>query len=283
MLGVSTSDRRARDQDRDAAIEIVEAAWADGQIIEADRDKRVEELLRAQTLDEIDMFTRDLQPARAASPVPYGPPMAAGSVGTAKSAKLPRALVVVPLVALLLVGLAAAGSISTFIGLGESVDEIASDSPTFAPGEEAEPGGVNVLSAQGYDDFVAAVRGESGATTASSAVLYPTYAVVDLPVDTTTQRQDYFRWDGRTLTDQNSKSTSTHERFDLGEVDGAVVVQLVKKVRRLATEPTSWYAIVRAPREDGSMIWAYASNEYNESVYVGARPDGTIVYNSTKQ
>ena len=30
------------------------------------------------------------------------------------------------------------------------------------------------------------------------------------------------------------------------------------------------------------MIWAYASNDYSESAYIGARRDGTIVYDSTK-
>ena len=71
---VSTPDQRARDKDRDAAIEIVEAAWADGQIIEADRDKRVEELLRAQTLGEISMLTHDLQAAAPATRRPVPPP-----------------------------------------------------------------------------------------------------------------------------------------------------------------------------------------------------------------
>jgi hypothetical protein len=103
-----------------------------------------------------------------------------------------------------------------------------------------------------------------------------------VPVDATTQREKYYYWDGRDLTDQDSKSTSTDDRFDLQTVDPAVVVRLVQKVRRLSDEPTSWYAVVRAPDDGGSMIWAYASNDYSESVYVGARRDGTITYNSTE-
>ena len=49
---VAGNDKRARDQDRDRAIQVVEAAWADGQVVEADRDKRVESLLQAQTMAE---------------------------------------------------------------------------------------------------------------------------------------------------------------------------------------------------------------------------------------
>ena len=67
------NDKRARDQDRDQAIEVVEAAWADGQIIEADRDKRVESLLQAQTMAEVQMLTHDLQlPKTPPPPAQYG-------------------------------------------------------------------------------------------------------------------------------------------------------------------------------------------------------------------
>ena len=75
---LSWTTERARDKDRDAAIEVVEAAWADGQIIEADRDKRVEQLLLAQTLDEIRMLTHDLQLRRRRRPSPVARADAAG-------------------------------------------------------------------------------------------------------------------------------------------------------------------------------------------------------------
>ena len=46
--------RRRATATGDAAIKLVEAAWP-GEIVEADRDKRVEQLQLAQTLDEIRM------------------------------------------------------------------------------------------------------------------------------------------------------------------------------------------------------------------------------------
>ena len=291
---VSTPEQRARDKDRDAAITMVEAAWADGQIVEADRDKRVEELGRAQTLGEIRMFTQGLEPtmsdaapptppAPPASPVEYGP-SAPTPVSTTTTAKMPKALLVVPLIVVLVVGVSVVGGIVALVnGASNGIDSVTS-SQSYAPGEEPDEGDVNVLSEGGYADLVAAVKDETGATTSFSAVLYPTYAVVEIPVDATTQREKYYYWDGRTLVDQDSKNTSTGKRFDLQSVDPAVVVRLVQKVRRLSDEPTSWYAAVRAPDEsDGSMIWAYASNDYRESVYIGARLDGTIVYNSAEQ
>lgn len=119
-----TPDQRARDQDRSAAIEAVQAAWADGQIVEADRDKRVEELQRAQTLGEVQMLVHDLEPR--------------------------------------------------------------------------------------------------------------------------------------------------------------VIVDLVQKVRRKLPDETSYYAVVRAPDEDRAVVWAYATNEYHDTVYLGARRDGTITWDSTE-
>ncbi len=53
--------KKARDDDRDAAIEVVEAAFADGQISRPDYDLRVDRLLRAATVGELQMLVRDLR------------------------------------------------------------------------------------------------------------------------------------------------------------------------------------------------------------------------------
>jgi hypothetical protein len=246
---VSTPDQRARDKDRDAAIEVVEAAWADGQIIEADRDKRVEELLRAQTLGEIQMLTHDLQPPAAApAPVPveavpvespplvspagvdYGAPMPLTdpSATTARPVTFPKALLLVPLVVALVIGISVVGGIVALVREVDDGIESVTDSPSYAPGVEPEKGDVNVISAAGYADLVAAVKEETGGTQAFSAVLYPTYAVVELPADVTTQREKYYYWDGRDLNNQDANGTSSADRFDLSTIDPAVVVRLVQ-------------------------------------------------------
>ena len=43
-------------------------------------------------------------------------------------------------------------------------------------------------------------------------MLYPTYAVVELPVDETSQREEYWYWDGSDLEPNDLKSTSSNER-----------------------------------------------------------------------
>jgi hypothetical protein len=286
---VSTPDRRARDKDRDAAIAVVEAAWADGQIIEADRDRRVAELQRAQTLAEIDVMTRGLRGAvteapeppvspappvspYAAAPVAYGPPTPELSTPvTATAAKLPKALLLIPFVVILLV---AVGIVSAVVAVSSGDNDVS----VFG---DSKPKG-HVLSAEGYDEVVAAVEDESGSTAVFDAVFYPEYAVVSIPADGSSQRQESFYWDGSDLSSNDSKSTASGIRFDLTRVEGQTVIDLVDRVKLLVEDPVSWYAIVRAPDGDRSMIWAYATNEYGETAYLGARRDGTVVYDSTE-
>jgi len=287
---------KARESDRDAAIELVQAAFAVGEIVEADRDKRIEQLQLAQTLDEIRMITHDIQsaapeasatdpapdPTPAAAPyVPYGPSETTPEVdfptlqqvqASKDGPKLSKAVVLVPLAIVLVVAIALIGGIVALVD--NSTDD--GDGPLGLGSEEPD-----VLSEDGYQDLLDAVRDETGGTTAFSAVLYPTYAVVELPVDDSTQREEYWYWDGEELTNNGTKSTSSFPRTDLAQIDPALVVDLVEQVQTKVEDPTSWYAIVRAPDSDRAVVWAYASNEYSESEYVGARRDGTITYDST--
>ncbi|WP_243056663.1 DUF1707 domain-containing protein [Nocardioides sp. SR21] len=293
--------QKARESDRNAAITLVQSAFAVGEIIEADRDKRIEQLQLAQTLDEIRMITHDIQSsapevpeAPAADPiplaqpaepppyVPYGPPATTPEAdfptlqqvqAAQGTPKLSKAVVLVPLAVVLVIAVALIGGIVALAGEG-------SEEGSGPLGLGSEP--VDVLSEDGYRDLLDAVRNETGDTTAFSAVLYPTYAVVELPVDATTQREAYWYWDGSELTDNDTKSASSFPRTDLAQIDAALIVDLVEQVRTKVEDPTSWYAIVRAPDSDRAVVWAYASNEYQESEYIGARRDGTITYDSTE-
>jgi len=279
---VSTPDQRARDSDREAAVRQVDAALASGRIVQADRDKRVQELRHAQTLAEVAMLVQDLPPL-VAPPVPYDvPTVAAQPVSGSAAAASPRPLGVM-LVAVLVVVVVSlvAGVVVLVRATGGSTAQDPFSGPDS--GTDSNPDApVDVLSVDGYAKLVGAVKAETGSTSAFSAVLYPTYAVVELPVDTTTQREEYWYWDGHNLTSENSKSTSSAKRLDLSTIDASVIEDLVAKVQTKVEEPTSHYAVLQAPSDDRTVIWAYASNEYSESQYLGARRDGTITYDSSK-
>lgn len=69
---------RAKDADRDRYVDVIESAYVDGQLGDQDRELRISRALTAETLDELDALTRDLQNqpapvvprARAPRPVP---------------------------------------------------------------------------------------------------------------------------------------------------------------------------------------------------------------------
>ena len=62
---VTSPDERAENKDRDAAIELVDAALKSGRIVQADHDMRVDQIKGAQTMQDIDLQVRDLRaPAR---------------------------------------------------------------------------------------------------------------------------------------------------------------------------------------------------------------------------
>lgn len=286
-----SADQPARDRDRDAACRLVEGAWADGQIVEADRDRRIDELRRASTLAEVEALTRDLRAPdyvqTAAAPVePEAEPdvlaRRPSRPAPVTAGRVPRPVSLV--ISLVVVAVVAAVTVGIFSAVDSAVDAVGdavTDSPTLAPGEDPAEDELNLFSPAGYADLLADMQEDFGSTVAFDAVLYPTYAVLDLPVDATSQRQQSHYWHGA-FDDPGSKSLAGEERFDLADVDPAVVIRLVERVRSRVEDPISWYAIVHAPRpDDGSVLQVYASNEYGESAYVLATIDGTITYRST--
>lgn len=311
-MSIPSDDRPARDTDRDAAIRAVESAWADGQIVEADRDRRVDELRHARTLREIETHVRDLRaPAYQqlpATPVPPDPvdepdepdepdeddgPVVVIAPTPAQRSTTPRerggrkpAVSRVPVsvgcaIVVAVAGMAIAVLIGIISAIGDAVDgDAVTDSPTLAPGEPAGDDEINTFSRDGWQDYLSDLEAGTGGTEVFSATVYPTYVVADVPVDDRSQREQSYYWNGE-LDEPGSKGTSTDPRYDLRAVDWDVVVRLVERVRARVEDPTSWYVILHAPREDDqSVIQAYASNEYGESAYVLARVDGKVTYRS---
>lgn len=141
-------------------------------------------------------------------------------------------------------------------------------------------GAPDALSAEGLDQLRDDVAERTGGTEVFRAVIYPEYAVVDVPVDATSQREESLRWDGD-LTDFAGKGTASNARVDLADVDAAVVNAAVDTARSLVEDPTTWYVIVEGPStsldDDTAGITAYATNDYSESGFVELALDGTEV------
>jgi hypothetical protein len=138
-------------------------------------------------------------------------------------------------------------------------------------------GEVQVLTTDGVADLLAALDDETGSTEAFSATIYPTYAVVRVPVDDRSQREIGYYWDGRDLEEWGSKGTSSYERFDLADIDTDLLLPLVREAKAQVDDPTSWYVIIDHTRDEEGWISAYASNEYSEGGYVEVDLEGTEV------
>ena len=107
------------------------------------------------------------------------------------------------------------------------------------------------------------------------------YAVLYVPETTTGKRYEYYYWDGRTLSPNDSKSTSDAPRIDLEAVDPSVMITLLEDVRGRIEDPTTWYVSIDSIATEGARLAVYASNEYGEGAYILAELDGTITYEST--
>ncbi len=143
------------------------------------------------------------------------------------------------------------------------------------------PGADRPQTDKGFDALVAALQEERGSTLVRRAVIYPEYASVSTPYkvdDPADERELNYYWDGDL--NEPSKTTSDDEAFDLATVDSAVLDGLCPQVKKLVEDPTNCYLVIEKPDPDDetpSWIWAYASNEFNQTAYVEYGLDGTQV------
>lgn len=175
-----------RDGERDSYVAWIEAAHADGQIGEADRDLRVSRARGAETRDELQTLTRDLQPV-----VPRP-----GGVAPRPTAAVRRTRhaggVVVGLVAfLVVVGVGVAGVVALLaFAVGPSSDE------TFTQGgTPVMVGEDGALVAPGQvDDVVRRYETQFGTTVARRLVIQPEQVVVHVPSPDQRSRTEVWTW-----------------------------------------------------------------------------------------
>jgi hypothetical protein len=299
LLPVTTSDERATSRARTAAIEQVDQALASGRIVQADHDLRVDQLRGAQTMQDVDLQVRELPPLTPAPPlvqqwplVNYGPgapgattpgsPATSGGNGGKGGRAIGGVIVAVILVAVIV---PIAGVIIAFVSARSSFPEFSSvgptDETTYAPGQVPGKDGVNLHTVSGYQDLVDAVRSEFHATYAYEAVIYPRYAVVELPTGTNNRYQDFY-WNGDELQLQDIKGTSEEPQVDLALLDPQQMIDMLDTVRSRTDHPDSWY-VVYADFGQGPQVSAYASNDFGENNYLVESLDGTVVYDSENQ
>jgi hypothetical protein len=264
--------KKARDADRDAAIEVVEAAFADGQISRPDYDLRVDRLLQASTVGELQVMVQDLrrpegeQVTEAVEQVTRDVASPSFQVGLPRVKASAIKVVLAVVVAVFALGLI----VPLVLVAGVDTQKAVSTGPVAL--EE-----VDLTTAKGYDRLVREVEAKTGSTIVFGATIYAGYAVMDVPVDADSQRSFGYYYDGD-WQDWGGKGKATEERFDLSRIDGSTVASLVKKVGRKIEEPTTYVIVNSRGGDEGVCFSAYATNEFTETAYIDARCNGEVVF-----
>ena len=269
---------RAKDADRERYVDVIETAYVDGQLGDQDRELRVSRALTAETLDELEALTRDLQnrPAPvvvAAAPAPTRPAPPARP-GTSPTGKL------VGSVAALVVGIVFIGAVSSM----HSVQEDWADGTDYAEtvpweaidAEPAEPG--FSMTRRGVRELVDAYEAEFGTLEAVEVVFRPRRVTVQVPAGGPRTRVERWTWDGAWR--KESDATAAPQRsVDLGAIDaGALMDNLATAKRALGVERGRFtHATLTDPGEAPAELTIHVENEFHETGYLSTTPDGEIL------
>lgn len=274
---------RAKDADRDRFVELIEAAYVDGQLNSADRDLRVGRALSAETIDELQTLTRDLQPPPGAvtttAPVvrPPGPRMPF----------LPK--LVGGFVALSFIGVAlfiGAVVVAMFLAVGGSTDsesgpiigseladpEIMFEDPPADPAFEMTAAQVRV--------FLRSYEEQFGTAEAYEVTFFPDRFQAQVPVRGSRPRMERWTWDGEWRQDtEASAMTGPNDRVDVGTIDVRRMFANIGVARRTLNVERGRFthAILHRWPGEPTALNIYIGNTFNESGYLRTTPDGEVV------
>lgn len=267
---------RARDADRDRHVEVIEAAYVDGQIGDADRELRVARALSAETLDELQTLTRDLQ----GRPVPVAP-VQTGTVDPSRTRRLTGILVALGLFVVLVgagvtgfVALLAASVGPTEQGAPTIVD---SDGTTYAPADvdeqvEAPRAPSFAMTAAKVRQFVRAYEREFGTLDAWDVSFYPERVSVDVPVRGSRPRYETWSWDGTWEMSSGPRGASPFhtDLIDLGSIGPDRLMANVRLAERsLGVQRGAFtHAVLWDDPTAGPTLNIHVGNDFGENGYL---------------
>lgn len=272
---------RAKDADRDRYVDIIEAAYVDGQLGEQDRELRVSRALTAETLDELDSLTRDLQrPPGAPAPSPRPPATApasrrrlAGTVAGLGAVVAVLGAGVLGLVVFSASDESRSGTSSTSVVSGEAVPVPAESEGRADRSFTMTPAGVR--------QFLRAYEAEFGTREAFEAGFYPDRVGAQVPVRGSRPRMERWSWDGTWR--QDTEASAVRGRgggtVDLGAIDVRRLFANIATARttlRVDDGDVS-HVLVHRWFGDGPSVDIHVANDYGESGYLKTTPAGDVV------
>ena len=255
---MSGNQTRARDADRSAACELIEAAYADGQLSLEEHDERVSQALAARTMGELRSLTRDLQGERLpAPPEPRKPLRARLALPRLRLPLRVKSWHVVVLVAIAGVSLGPLIVLTTRQG--------------------------DMFSADALTEMVADAREELGSTRVDDISVFKKHAVLSRAQAGSPNREERWIYYRRPIGggwDEWTKGTRDEgDAFvDLANVDMRAAIALMKRTPELTrvsdSDPEKWQ--LRIESTDGGRLYLFVSNEFHENGWVIAGLDGQI-------
>jgi hypothetical protein len=292
------------DSERNDLEARVRAAADAGRISAADRDIRLGNVRSAQSRTELDLMRRDLDqldasvaPTAPAAPYSTFDPAEAGKGPTVEVSGSPRAALTVVAVVVAVLGVVAAivavaahhvtsSTAPSTLPPAQSSTADPVDTETSPPSSASStgPGATTYsLSAAGIRSFLATYQKKFGTSRVVDLVMYPTYAVVDVPVAGGRGRQQgwVYRqgagWTGFGGVRAVFPGSST---VDTRQLDVDALVRNIRRARATlkVEQPTQSYVILRfVPQFDPvPSVDIHVANSFNESGYLATRLDGTV-------
>ena len=266
---------RAKDSDRDRFVELIEAAYVDGQLGAVDRDLRVSRALSAETLDELQTLTRDLQPP------PGGVPAVATRTTVHPGRLLGVLLLLGAVVAVLGIGVAAlvlladvdtgsdtSPSVAVESAQAEPVPQQAGAEPSF----EMTPAGVR--------GFVRAYERQFGTREAFEVGFFPARVGVQVPVRGSRPRMERWTWDCEWRRDTEAGAVAGPLGLvDVGAIDVRRLFANVSTARRSLEVEDGRFTHALLVRWGGDPVELniYVSNSFKETGHLSTTPSGRVV------
>lgn len=271
--------KRARSSDRDATIELIEAAYVDGQLGAEDRDLRVGNALRAETLGELDLLTRDLQTPAPPAPPPVAtytpPPEAPPSLPPPAVHPPPAYRRPSPPARRFRPGLAiVAGAMVVAAVAANQVLSSVNPLDGTIPFVDSAPDGEELkLDEDGIRAFLMVYEERFGTSEALTAIFYPGYAIVDVPTADGRARHETWLYQDRQWR-RTSAATANVVAIDsvrLARLDVAALAANLEVARTtLGVEAgrISHVIVRKYPSDVKPTVAIYATNDFNESGYL---------------
>ena len=275
---------RAKDADRERYVEVIETAYVDGQLGDQDRDLRVTRALTAETLDELDLLTRDLQnqPAPVVvhqAPAPKVVPPEPVQWPVPKGDGLPRnflGFAAAGIVGLMILAMASSAQKEMEPLYGE--DDYSTTIPWDQLDDEVPDPGFR-MKARDVRELVGSYEAEFGSLETYQVSFFPRRVVVHVPVDGARPRFERWTWDGEWTKDADASPLAAPQAtLDLGALDAERLVDNIETAKGSVRVERGRFDRAVMTRHDADVVLEIVvRNQFNESGSLVTTPEGDIV------